>query len=108
MNNDIGYVYLIQANHNNVITYKIGKTTRRADNRKNEANTYNAGELQVIYEYESNNINALENSIKNHYEFCHIKGEWFSEDLDITTFVPTCKKYDSALNSLKQHDNPFL
>jgi hypothetical protein len=96
----MGKIYLIEANSDGYVTYKIGKTSRSTKKRLNELSTGNSGKLTIIFEYETSNVHILEKVLHRQFSHCHLNGEWFSEDLDITTFINTCQIFDRALKNI--------
>jgi hypothetical protein len=94
-------IYLIESNQEGSVTYKIGYSTRKARNRKKELSTGNAGKLRVIHEYKTEYPHELEIALHNHFSYCRLEGEWFSEDLNIEKFIPTCNTYDKAILAVK-------
>ena len=104
----MGYIYLLKSDVNGYITYKIGKTSRLPKNRMEELSTGNAGNMEIVYSYETNNYSKLELILHNHYRRFHISKEWFNDDIDITDFKYWCKKWDDSISSLKDMGNPFI
>ena len=94
-------IYLIESKLDDSITYKIGYSTRKARSRKKELSTGNAGKLRVIYEYKTEYPCELEIALHNHFSYCRLEGEWFSEELDIEKFIPTCNTYGKAISVIK-------
>lgn len=95
-------VYLIESRINGYITYKIGRTSRNTKNRLAEISTGNAGELEVIYEYPTENANRLETTLHNHFSYCRLNGEWFSDVLNVKKFVEACQIYDRVIEVVKK------
>ena len=103
-----GIVYLIAAANGDNLSYKIGKTSRRASNRKKEISTANAGSLTVIFEYKTKNVHALEKAVQLFFGAHHIQGEWFNSELDVSKFIEVCEMYENSMNALKENENYYL
>ena len=96
-----GKIYLIECNNDGIITYKIGRTSRRVTERIKELDVASSGKLRVIFEYVSHNVSILEGTLHRQFNPCHIKGEWFSCDLNIEDFKSQCKIMDTAIEISK-------
>ena len=97
----MGKIYLIESNTNGFITYKIGKTTRNVKKRIKELSTGNSGELSVVFEFESENVNELERVLHRQFVHRRLNGEWFNDELDITKFIEACHIYEKAIQLIK-------
>lgn len=101
-------VYLIKSEISGVISYKIGKTSRDVNYRILELSTANAGQLTLVYEYETKNANVLETALHKAFAQYHISGEWFNDKLDSDSFKVMCKNIDNNIETLKKNNNPFI
>jgi chemotaxis regulatin CheY-phosphate phosphatase CheZ len=90
-------IYLIESNQNGNITYKIGKTSRIIKNRLKELATGNAGDLNIIHEYQTDIPDKLELAVHSAFSHCRLNGEWFSDELDVSRFMEICELYNKAL-----------
>ena len=104
----MGFVYLLKSDLNGNITYKIGKTSRKPSNRLNELSTGNAGNMTLIYYYETKNYSELEKTLHAHYKLFNINREWFNDNLNENDFKIECKKWDYMIYKLKKMGNPFI
>lgn len=87
-------IYLISAEINNEILYKIGITKRDINKRLKELKTGNAAELNIVDYFESKWATKIEANLHKTFNSKNIKGskEWFNltnEDLD--NFKEKCK-----------------
>lgn len=98
-------IYLIQESATQL--FKIGITKKDVQQRKRELQTGNASVLTVIHEFETKYNFKLEKAIHAHFRIKKVNSEWFElTDEDISTFIETCKQYESIYDSLL--DNPFV
>ncbi len=83
-------VYLISAEIDNSILYKIGYTKRSVDKRLKELKTGNAAELKIVNVFESKFASKIESNLHRRYK--NISGEWFTmDDAEVSNFNDVCK-----------------
>lgn len=86
-------VYLIEAEIDNNLYYKIGYTKREVGKRVNELKTANACNLSIITVFESKWGTKIETSLHKMFKGKKINGEWFylSQE-DVKNFREHCKR----------------
>lgn len=91
-------IYLISAEIDQNIYYKIGYTKRDVYKRLNELKTANASDLTVIKTYKSTFGSKLESFLHRYFKNKKINREWFllSSD-DINNFENICESYCNQL-----------
>lgn len=101
-----GFVYLIESFYEGNITYKIGKTNRKINNRLKEINTLNPSQLKVLFIFESKNYSVLEKTLHRIYESKKISGEWF-KDIELNDFEKQCLITEKSLFDINNFNFSF-
>ena len=104
----MGKIYLIESKKNGCVEYKIGITSRSITKRLHQMQTGNPATLKIINHYETDNYEKLEVVLHNLYKRYNVRGEWFSDKIDIDNFLKDCEFNDNLINSLKKGNNHFV
>lgn len=102
-------VYLLEAELDNIVYYKIGYTSRTGKKRSQDLATANPSNFTVIAEYESKFASLIERQLHRIYNQFRIKGEWFHADsgLSADVFLTKCSKLDDTLKLLAENNTWF-
>ena len=104
----MGKVYLIESKTNGCVEYKIGITSKNVATRLHQMQTGNPATLKIISSYTTNNYIKLETILHNLYKRYNIRGEWFSDKINVDNFLADCEFNDKLINSLKKGNNHFI
>lgn len=103
-------IYLISAEINEKILYKIGYTRRDVQQRIRDFKTGNASNFDIhgVYPCSSYHV-TLEKRLHTHFSAKRISGEWFELDIDdVYNFGNLCKKYWNDINLLATQNTYLL
>ena len=106
-------IYIISANINGEILYKIG-ISKDAKKRLKELKTGNAADLNIINQFESKWASKIEANLHRRFYSTKISGEWFSLTPEIVSnFTNMCEKLHEtfeylSLNNTWIIDNSIL
>ncbi len=102
----MGYIYLLENSLGKETTYKIG-FTNNIEQRIEQIKTSNAGELNMVYTFETKYGMLLERHLHRMFVKKHMNREWFIlNDNDVYTFLDKCKRAEHMFDSLG--DNVFF
>lgn len=91
-------VYLICANYNDEILYKIGYTRTDVNKRIKQLKTGNPYEFKIMGVFESKWGSKIEAVLHRKYKRNRIDGEWFRLDIsDVENFNNDCRKVHDGL-----------
>ena len=100
------YIYLIQSLEDGY--YKIG-ISKHPQKRIEQLKTGNASELKLVYTYQTEYANKIENTLQRRYSHLNKNGEWFNLSLnEEVNFISDCKKIEENINILKKNGNIFI
>ncbi len=92
-------IYLISAEIDENIYYKIGYTKRDVDKRLNELKTANASDLAIIKTYKSIYGSTLESYLHRYFKNKKVNREWFSlSQDDVDSFNDICMNHCNQLD----------
>ena len=74
-------IYLISAESNGEILYKIGYTKREVSKRIKEFRTGNSAIFEIVDVFSSRWGTKIESSLHSHFNKFRVGGEWFSLDV---------------------------
>ena len=101
-------VYLVSAQLDGSIYYKIGWTKRSPEKRLNELKTANSHNLEIVSTFETKWGPRVESSL--HKQFKHLKcnGEWFRlRPEDVDNFLEYCQKSHELLEYMSTENSWF-
>ena len=102
-------VYLISAELNGNIVFKIGHTKRNINKRIKELKTGNASDFSIINTYESKWATKIESSLHKYYSIKKINGEWFNlDEKDINLFKSVCESINYNLDLLSEKNTYII
>jgi len=104
----MGIIYLIESKTNECVEYKIGITSKSVTKRLHQMQTGNPATLKIINSYNTDNYEKLENVLHRMYKLHHVRGEWFSDKINIDNFLKDCEFNDKLINTLKSTGNEFI
>ena len=101
-------IYLISAELDGAIYYKIGWTKRDPQKRLNELRTANSHNLEVIYTFETKWGPRIESMLHNYYSDLRCNGEWFRlSEQDVNDFILNCQKNHNILDCISSENSWF-
>lgn len=102
-------VYLVSAELQDTIVYKIGWTRRTPEDRMREFQTGNASNLTLIDTFESKWGTKVESSLKRRFKEKRISGEWFNLSVDdVSQFSQTCEHIHYTLKLLSEENSYII
>ncbi len=106
---EIYNIYLISAEINDQMLYKIGFTKRKVEKRIKEFTTGNASNFEIVHIFECKKYqHRLEKRLHSKFKKSKIKGEWFKlNNDDINSFLKTCQTIWDELDYI-QKNNLYL
>lgn len=95
-------VYLIRADINGDVEYKIGCTSRTPQHRIAEMRTSNPADMSVVATYVTQWARELEGVLHKHYVKHRLSNEWFyfPEGITLEDFVQQCERHERALSAV--------
>jgi hypothetical protein len=101
-------VYLISAELEGTVCYKIGYTKRSPEERIKELKIGNASELTIVDIFESKWGTQIESRLHKIFNHNKISGEWFYlDESDIKKFKEICELTHSNLEMLAESNYHF-
>lgn len=102
------FVYLVSAEINEEVLYKIGYTRRTPEHRIKEFKTGNASEFLVVDKYKSEWGTKIEALLHKKYKEFKISGEWFYlPDSEIKNFYENCDKIHNNLELISKKNTYY-
>lgn len=98
-------VYLISAELNENILYKVGYTRREVSKRMKEFKTGNASNFEIVDTFKSKWASKVEAHIKRKFSIYNINGEWFDLPInEVIDFHNTCKLIHDNIEILSKNN----
>lgn len=90
-------------NERDSCSYKIGHTkSKNAKHRVKTLSTGNKKGIDIIWEYEHDEANKIENMLHRYYMWCRDNGEWFNfENVNIEDVKERALKFSDILKDIK-------
>jgi len=102
-------VYLISAEIDGIILYKIGYTRRSIDERIREFKTANASNFEIISYFNSKWGPKIERTLHRKFSYKKISGEWFRlEEKDVQDFYKNCSSIHDGFEFLIQNNTYIM
>ena len=99
-------VYLVSAEIDNSIVYKIGHTRRKPEDRIREFKTGNASSITLINSYQSKWGTKIESFLHRQFKSKRLNGEWFAlDELDVKSFQNLCELSNNNFMILSEHNS---
>lgn len=99
-------VYLVSAEMNDTVVYKIGHTRRRPEDRIREFKTGNASNFTLLEKFQSKWGTKIETLLHRQFREKRINGEWFTlSDLDVKSFKNLCERADNNFKVLSEQNS---
>ena len=102
--NNKNKIYIFKTLNTDLTLYKIGRTT----DLKNRLKSYNsslANDLEIIYEYEAENIKEVEDCIKSQMKHAQYRKYKEVFQIDIKIIKNFIKQCDNNINLVKENIN---
>ncbi len=102
------WIYLIKADFEGSVGYKIGITSREPNKRMKELQTGNPAKLELVNQYQSKYANILEKTLHRTFLLDRELGEWFSLTQEtVNGFQELCTKIENTFDLLAEENNHF-
>lgn len=99
------YIYLIKAEKEDVVHYKIG-IAKNINKRIKELQTGNPMKLVLINQFESEFPTLVEKTLHRKFNLLHENGEWFNlEQKDVDDFIINCQKLEKDFKYLSENNS---
>ena len=99
-----GIIYIFKALNTNATLYKLGKTIN-SGKRFNSHNSPMANDIEIVFMYESNNLDQLESCVKIFMKKAQYRKYKEIYEIDIDILKKTIKKCDNTLNIINNTIN---
>lgn len=98
-------VYLVSAEINGSVVYKIGWTSRTPEDRIKEFKTGNASDMYLVDSFKSKWATKIESHLHRYFKDKSLSGEWFAlTEFDVEKFQFLCERADNNFKVLAENN----